>query len=136
MQTTIIKNTLGETNAIIGFDSALKMPYFSWHGFCDLDVIKGACNKLMEIIDETKAFVYLSDNREATGFDAELMNWTGAHFIPKLKDKGIRYHAIVFPEDIFASMSTTEFEKGLEGFFTAKVFSSYDDAIAWVKSLK
>lgn len=132
MKEVQIKNKMGEINSVVGVDTALNIPYFSWHGYIDIGEIKAACEKMLEYVAKSNADCYLSDNREATGYSDEMTTWTSSYFVPKLKELGIKKHAIIFPSEVFASISTQEFEESLSGYFQAKVFNSPEDAKKWL----
>lgn len=68
------------------------------------------------------------------GMDEETSRWFNNELFPKLKNAGIRYNALVIPEDIFAQQTIEEFESNLGNDF-GRLFPSFDKALSWLKTV-
>jgi hypothetical protein len=68
------------------------------------------------------------------GMEDETASWFSSHMMPKLIKAGLKYNAIVIPENIFAQQTMENFEVNL-GNDLGRLFPSESDAIQWLKSV-
>jgi hypothetical protein len=68
------------------------------------------------------------------GMDPETTEWFGSSLLPKLLDAGMKYNALIIPEDIFAQQTMEEFERNM-GNNLARLFPGEKDALLWLRSV-
>jgi hypothetical protein len=68
------------------------------------------------------------------GMDPDTSAWFGEFMFPQLLKSGLKYNAVVIPEDIFAQQSMEEFEKNLGNNF-GRLFPSQEKAVDWLRSV-
>ena len=65
------------------------------------------------------------------GMDPETTEWFGTTLLPKLLNAGMKYNALIIPEDIFAQQTMEEFQNNDLG----RLFPSEEKALSWIKSV-
>jgi hypothetical protein len=68
------------------------------------------------------------------GMDDETAHWFGTTLLPKMVEAGLKYNALVIPEDIFAQQTMGEFEKNM-GNNLGRLFPNQEKALEWLMNL-
>jgi hypothetical protein len=113
----------------------------NFFGYVSADELKFIMeNYYAKIIAETNASKKMCNIKAMDGaaFE-EVSDWFEAELMPQLIDAGLRYNAIVLPDDYFASITVEniledEPKTSLDS-VNQRFFDSKEKALAWLKSL-
>lgn len=84
----------------------------------------------------TRATKWLSDDRKNTILDEADENWARGDWFPRAAASGWKYWAIVNPTKAVGQMQMNRHAKAFEmGGITVKMFSTPEEALAWLRSV-
>jgi len=109
--------------------------FHSWIGYRTNDQLKQVLDGHFAKIYEQQKFkkMVIEISRMSGSFD-EANDWMATYFMPKLVRLGLQYSAVVLPANVFAQVSTEEWNKKVGG-FTTRNFGSANEALAWLRSV-
>jgi hypothetical protein len=136
-EAVLIYNKLNEKIAELNL-AHLKQGIYNdaWFGFVTGDEYK-------EIMDGAYLY-YFSESKCSKkmcntlglegGMEPETSEWFNNQLVPKLLDAGLKYNAIIIPENIFAQQTMEDFEANL-GNKLARLFPNEQEATNWLISV-
>lgn len=109
--------------------------YHSWIGYRSNDQLKQVLDGHFVKFYEQNKFkkMVIEISKMSGSFDAA-NDWMATYFMPKLVKLGLAYSAVVVPANVFAQVSTEEWNKKVGG-FTTRSFGSSKDALTWLRSV-
>jgi len=110
----------------------------TWYGIpLDSELIHVMDTYYCPLVEQSRATKKLCDLRGfERGFDP-INDWYVAEFLPKLRAAGIRYNAVVLPNDIFVQISGELFEEEAKAqgeVIVNRLFGDVDKALEWLQS--
>jgi hypothetical protein len=107
-----------------------------WHGFVTAEEYRIIMDGiLIDAFAATGCSMKICNTQNLKiGMDSETSAWYTSRFLPKLVASGLKYNAIIMPKDTYARESMEYFERNLTNNY-AMIFSSFDIALLWVRSL-
>jgi hypothetical protein len=108
-----------------------------WHGFVTPEEYKIVMEGMLIdafVVSRCSMKICNTQNLKI-GMNSETSEWFKSKFLPKLITSGLKYNAIVMPKDMYARESMEYFERNLTNHY-AMLFSSFDIALLWMRSLK
>ena len=92
--------------------------------------------KGVELMEQTRATKWLSDDRNTSALPKEDFEWSTTIWRPRAIAAGWRYWALVLPEKVTGQMT---FRKILDEFYgdspvTYELFNDPDEAMTWLKA--
>ncbi len=105
-----------------------------WNGaFGSQDNFKMGINAVLEILreGEGKYWGWLADLRHMEGSFTSSQEWMGTYAMPLASQYGLRFEAIVLPQNIFSKMSTSETAVKVKN-IQLQQFGDYELAQKWL----
>jgi len=121
----------------VQWDDELKAVHNEWRGFIYGDDYKLALNKILELLIQKKADRMFSDTRKLRVLNQDDQKWAGTDWIPRVRDAGLKYQAIIIPSSQLANMAVrnTINKATLTGSTETQYFDDVEKAREWMRSL-
>jgi|GEM_PF-537890 len=134
MDTINFESSSGHQYATISFNEDVKCPQDIWTGsFGTQENFQKVLIKLVDVMEDTKSSKLLTDVSQMVGSFDSSREWIVQENIPKLIRKGLRYHAVVIPKNIFSKLSIKDYSQQVAGLEIMQ-FGDKEEAIKWLKS--
>jgi hypothetical protein len=128
---TVLKNEF----ATVWYHPDGKIVHHQFHKFIYGQAFRDVLTKGAEIFEQHGATKWLSDDRNNSALPAEDSDWGVQVWTPRVLKSGWKYWAVVMPEKVIGQMNMRRFvEMYSEMGVIVKVFSSPDEALAWLRN--
>jgi hypothetical protein len=112
-----------------------KIVHHQFHKFIYGEAFRSVLNSGAEIFEKYGAQKWLSDDRNNSALPADDAKWATEVWNPRVRAAGWKYWAIVMPEKVVGQMNMQRFiQISLEMGVIVRVFSTPDEALAWLKN--
>lgn len=109
--------------------------FIAWIGYRTNEQIKEVLDgHFMDLYLKHKCKKMIIENTKMTGTFASINDWLTTYLMPKMINNGLRYNAVIFPENIFAQLSVNDFDQKM-GDFHNKNCRSLNEALTWLRSV-
>jgi hypothetical protein len=133
------------TSSAIVFDSKAVTIYWNqpdkyllveWKGYAASSEYLTVLEKQLDLTREKKAAKIIYDLRKMGVVSAKDQKYTNEVYFPQMAANGSKYAGIIIPDNIFGQVSVQNIlgQKN-ESLFTAKLFNSTSEAVAWIKEV-
>ena len=130
-----LKNSKGEVFVTIRFDLALNATVDTWCGeFESKENFRKGLLQVLKNIKKNKSERWLADLSKIEGSFSHSQQWISLTILPVAKSYGLKYEAIVLPNDIFSMLSVQESMEFIDYEVLIRLFGTKDKAIAWLNS--
>ena len=118
------------------WDSSSKVLASVWKGFSTFDEISSIGFRILDAVIFEKATKVLYDAREMEILDNDSEKYIGGVFTKEMVGAGVKYAAVVLPEDVFAKYSIDNIQQTIISNKKASVnyFKSLSMAIKWLEN--
>ncbi len=100
-------------------------------GFISSDELKTFQNELLGQCKQHKVEKILCDTRELKVVRSEDMAWMVSNIRPYLQQCGIRYFAIISPQNVFGQIAVNLFTES-DGSMQIRLFETKEQAVVWL----
>lgn len=110
--------------------------FHGWIGYRTNDQIKEVLDGHFSTLHKQhKCSKMLIENTNMSGTFSGINEWLANDFMPKMIRNGLKYNAVVLPQNVFAQLAVQDWDKKVGG-FTTRNFGSVKDAVSWLKTVQ
>lgn len=121
--------------AIISHRDDIKSVQLDWQGYVPTQQFREALSSGVDVAKKHNLTGWLGNTRLLGVISVEDQQWTNEVWFPSALSAGIKYIALVVPEDIFSQVSVDNIIDNAEGDFQTRYFNSVEEAAAWLKEM-
>lgn len=103
-------------------------------GYLEGEVYRALLNKAIELLKKYCASKLLGDTSSSEAISVENQDWSNNDWAKRAVEAGLRYNAIVLPEDIFGRLSI-EYIVDDAKVVKVKYFNNIAEAGEWLKTI-
>ncbi len=129
--------TVFDSKAVtIYWNQSDKYLHVEWKGYAASNEYLTVLEKQLDLTREKKAAKIIYDLRKMGVVSAKDQKYTNEVYFPQMAANGSKYAGIIIPDNIFGQVSVQNIlgQKN-ESLFTAKLFNSTSEAVAWIKEV-
>ena len=134
MEKIELRNGTGEVYVTIHYLEELHAVMDVWTGaFGTQENFRRGLEKVVEVIEKTKANKWLADLRLLKGSFDPSAEWLTTVIMPRTIELGLEFEAIVLPKEIFAKLSAKDAIQQVKNLYIRQ-FWNFDEAKQWLES--
>jgi hypothetical protein len=125
--------------AKIGWDASAGILHFEWKSFASGEIFRETLEHNIKLVQQFHATKQLINTIHAGAFKSEDQQWLVDSYTPRIQQSGIKYMALLVPENVVASMSQKRVLQSVQHdprnqTYFANTFNSASEALEWLKS--
>jgi hypothetical protein len=103
-----------------------------WRGFFSGEKFRQGLEKILELIKEKVATLYIADISSAKVISLDDQNWISQDWSPRAYEAGLRKNAFIYPKDVFAQMAVRRVTQIMRTEIEIAYFHDEAEAIKWL----
>jgi hypothetical protein len=125
-----------DENIIMWYYPESKILQHKIHKFFSGKTFRDIFSRAADLFERNAALKYLSNDRSVAAWRKEDMEWSDINFLPRMKNAGWKYWAIITPESIVGKMTLKDIaNKFSAGGVETKLFPNAEEAKKWLESV-
>ncbi len=109
--------------------------FHGWIGYRTNDQIKEVLDgHFIELYQKYKCKKMLIENTKMTGTFADINDWLGQYFMPKMVKEGLAINAVILPFNLFAKIAVDDWDHKVGGFHSRN-FDNLDKGLQWLRTI-
>jgi len=105
----------------------------NWNGFVSEKDYKEGLNKMIDFYVEKKVNKWIANLTKMEAISPELQDWANNDWFPRALAAGVKFMAVVVPEDVFNQFAVENIMTKVADTLTTHYFSNVDEAKNWIK---
>jgi hypothetical protein len=105
----------------------------NWDGFVSENDYKEGLNKMIDFYVEKKVNKWIANLTKMEAISPELQDWANNDWFPRALQAGVKYMAVIVPEDVFNQFAVENIMTKAGDALTTHYFHKVDDAKEWIK---
>ena len=119
----------------ICYDAEEAWLYADWRGYQTVGTVQAGCEMILKLMVDQETSSVLNDNTHVSGIWSGAAEWVATDWFPRMRQAGLRSFAWVYSPSRFSQVSTDATLAHVEPDAPwVKVFSTIDDAKAWLRA--
>ncbi len=130
-----LRNSKDNVFVTVYFDEKIEATVDIWKGpFENSENFQTGLYHVLQNIKKNRSVKWLADISKIEGSFEHSREWIAKKIVPEAKEYGLKYEALVLPDNIFSMLSVQETLEVYEDSVIIRVFGTQTDAIQWLDS--
>lgn len=123
-----------ESYIVIEYNDHDNWLYVNWRGYINFDTVKAGCEKILQLMKETKCYRILNDNSNVEGIWSGASIWVGQDWFPRMRAAGLECFAWVYSASTLSRLSMDKSIRNTADKTCIKTFENVVAAEDWLRT--